>query len=32
MSEPVVAIDDVTREYPGGVRALHRATLAVRPG
>jgi putative ABC transport system ATP-binding protein len=32
MSEPVVAIDDVTRGYPGGVRALHRATLTVRPG
>jgi putative ABC transport system ATP-binding protein len=32
MNEPVVAIDDVTREYPGGVRALHRATLSVRPG
>jgi putative ABC transport system ATP-binding protein len=32
MTAPVVAIHDVTRRHPGGVTALHRATLAVRPG
>jgi len=32
VSTPVVAVENVTRDYPGGVRALRRASVAVRPG
>jgi putative ABC transport system ATP-binding protein len=32
MSTPVVAVEKVTKTYPGGVRALREASLAVDPG
>ncbi|MBF9130385.1 ABC transporter ATP-binding protein [Plantactinospora sp. S1510] len=32
MSTPVVAVEDVTKTYPGGVHALRRASLAVHAG
>jgi len=32
MSTPVVAVENVTKNYPGGVHALREASLTVRPG
>jgi putative ABC transport system ATP-binding protein len=32
MSTPVIAVENVTKNYPGGVRALRAASLTVRPG
>jgi putative ABC transport system ATP-binding protein len=32
MSTPVVAVENVSKNYPGGVHALRAATLAVQPG
>jgi putative ABC transport system ATP-binding protein len=29
---PIVAVENVTKTYPGGVRALREASLTVRPG
>jgi putative ABC transport system ATP-binding protein len=29
---PVIAVDNATKEYPGGVRAVRHVSLAVRPG
>ncbi|MGW1281838.1 ABC transporter ATP-binding protein [Streptomyces tsukubensis] len=28
----IIEVEDATKEYPGGVRALHRASLTVGPG
>ena len=32
MSTPVVAVENVTKNYPGGVHALRHTSLAVHPG
>lgn len=32
MGTPVVTVENVTKTYPGGVRALRQASLAVHPG
>jgi putative ABC transport system ATP-binding protein len=32
MSTPVVAVENATKDHPGGVHALRRASLAVHPG